>query len=156
MKNGSRDEPRPADPGQGLLPYPSGKGLAVGFWCWYRLVLKPKPSAGRGGGAADRGGAVAVGRRGRLCRAGVTVSVTRASASGSSASCSSSAVGRQLGNAVGLSCWRYGMGVGGLRLAAVVVAAEATEGGVCRWADLLESGVECAGALSEVSWRLAE
>ena len=48
------------------------------------------------------------------------------------------------------------MGVGGLRLAVVVVAAEAAEGGVCRWADFPGSEGECAGALSGASWRLAE
>ena len=37
-----------------------------------------------------------------------------------------------------------------------MVAAEAAEGGVCRWADLSVSEGECAGALPEVSWRLAE
>ena len=46
--------------------------------------------------------------------------------------------------------------MGGLRLAAVVVAAEAAEGGVCVWADLPELGDECVGALPEASWRLAE
>ena len=103
-KNGSNGEPRPAAPGQGVLPYPSGKGVAAGLCSWYRPASKPKPAVGRGRGVADKGGVFAVGRRGWLCRAGVTVSVT--GGSGSSASCSSSMVGRQLGGAVSLSGWR--------------------------------------------------